>query len=508
MKFKFRKEFAPIIAIILLGALLRIYRIRDYIVFLGDEGRDALVVWNILHGHLTLLGPTASVGGFFLGPIYYYMMAPFLLLSRFDPVGPAVMVALFGLATIYLIYRLSYEFFGKKAAIISSLLYATAPIIVNFSRSSWNPNVMPFFSLATLYALYKAEVKNNSKLFVLTGFLFGITMQLHYLATFLGTVMFFYLLASSIYFKKYKELVKKYALMFAGFLVGFSPFLLFEARHNFTNTSNVIRFVLESGDTGAGGKFFSIITFVFTRLFGGITFNFPLPGNFYMFDPNLIKIWFIAFSLFSLASLAYFLFRFKKDMDWHKYSLIFLWGFLGIVMFGFYKKPIYDYYLGFLFPFPFLIIGIFLAWLAKSKVSQILVGVLVLGLVLLNFNFSHQRTEPNRLVDQTQSIDQFVLNETHGKPYNFALLSSSNTDLAYRYFFKLEKKEPVEILPPGVDPDRKSVTDQLFVVCENNNCQPLGNSQWEVAGFGQADLADQWDLTVVKVYKLIHHKGK
>jgi len=42
--------------------------------FLGDEGRDVLIVYNILHGKLTLLGPTASVGGFFLGPIYYYLV--------------------------------------------------------------------------------------------------------------------------------------------------------------------------------------------------------------------------------------------------------------------------------------------------------------------------------------------------------------------------------------------------------------------------------------------------
>ncbi|MEK9176282.1 MAG: hypothetical protein AAB520_02445, partial [Patescibacteria group bacterium] len=74
-------EVLSITGIILLGAFLRLYKIKDYIVFLGDEGRDALVVYNILHGNLTLLGPTSAVGGFLLGPIYYYFMAPFLYLS-------------------------------------------------------------------------------------------------------------------------------------------------------------------------------------------------------------------------------------------------------------------------------------------------------------------------------------------------------------------------------------------------------------------------------------------
>src|SRR3989344_717634 len=103
-KIRITPEIIAIISILMLGLVLRIYKIKDYIVFLGDEGRDALVVYQILHGDLTLLGPTSSVGGFFLGPIYYYFMAPFLWLWVYEPAGPAVMVVLFGIATIYLVY--------------------------------------------------------------------------------------------------------------------------------------------------------------------------------------------------------------------------------------------------------------------------------------------------------------------------------------------------------------------------------------------------------------------
>ena len=91
--------------ILLFSAFLRLYKIEDYMTFLGDQGRDVLIVYNILHGHLTLLGPTSSVGGFFLGPIYYYFMAPFLWIFNYNPVGPAVMVALIGVATVWLIYE-------------------------------------------------------------------------------------------------------------------------------------------------------------------------------------------------------------------------------------------------------------------------------------------------------------------------------------------------------------------------------------------------------------------
>jgi predicted membrane-bound mannosyltransferase len=183
-----------IIGILLLAAFLRLYRIQDYMTFLGDEGRDVLVAYNILHGNLTLLGPTASVGGFFLGPIYYYFMAPFLLAFNYNPVGPAIMVALFGIATVFLIYKVGVEFFGKGVGLIAAFLYSISPLVIAYSRSSWNPNLMPFFSLLSLYVLYKAVAENKIKLFILCGFLLGIAMQLHYLAIFLGMIIAIYVL--------------------------------------------------------------------------------------------------------------------------------------------------------------------------------------------------------------------------------------------------------------------------------------------------------------------------
>src|SRR5437764_1311657 len=96
---KRRKYPIAITIILLFAAWIRLHNISGSMTFLGDEGRDALVAYNILHGHLTLLGPNSSVGGFFLGPVYYYMMAPFLFIFNYDPVGPAVMIALFSVLT-------------------------------------------------------------------------------------------------------------------------------------------------------------------------------------------------------------------------------------------------------------------------------------------------------------------------------------------------------------------------------------------------------------------------
>src|SRR5690242_16861095 len=148
---KHKFEFGGIILILISASFLRLYRIADYMTFLGDEGRDAIVAKDIIMGKFTLLGPRASAGDFFLGPFYYYLMAPFLWLSHLDPVGPAIMVALFGIATVFLVYFVGRKFFGNKAALFASALYTVSPLVIAYSRSSWNPNPMPFFSLLMLY---------------------------------------------------------------------------------------------------------------------------------------------------------------------------------------------------------------------------------------------------------------------------------------------------------------------------------------------------------------------
>jgi hypothetical protein len=107
-----------------------------------------------------------------------------------------------------------------------------------------------------------------------------------------------------------------------------------------------------------------------------------------------------------------------------------------------------------------------------------------------------------------RSIADFVMTQTNVRPFNFALITGGNSDYAYRYFFTIWGHPPVTIEDPQHDPKRTTVKDQLFVVCESLPCEPLGNSLWEIAGFGRAEIAGKWDVSVVQVYKLVHYKGK
>jgi len=551
-----------LLGILLFAAFLRLYRIQDYMTFLGDEGRDALVVYGILHGKFTLLGPTASVGGFFLGPIYYYFTTPFLWLFNYNPVGSSVMVALFGTATVFLVYKIGSEFFGRRVGLMSAFLYSIAPLVIAHSRSSWNPNLVPFFSLLTLYLVYKAVNKNKAKLFILSGILLGITMQLHYLATFVGVIIGVYVFFSKCHAEldsaskkiriskseirnnsqnsnfqilKTKFLdfwllrfvsnfvlrtSKDYLYIFLGFLVGWSPFLAFEVRHGFPNLQSIISFVFASGDTGKVDNFSLTVYDVFFRLFGRLVTNFPPPEQVSLgIHPN-IAFWYYATLALAVVSALLLAQRFIVSLNnkeqFQKISLMVLWLVIGIGLFGFYKKSIYDYYFGFMFPLPFILVGITLKVLYSNfheltrikLTGKILAIVISVVLVLINLKGMPFLFPPNKQLAQVEKISRFVLDKSEGKPFNFALISRGNSDHAYRYFFTLWDSRPVTIENPQKDPERKTATDQLLVVCETSPCGVLGHSLWEVAGFGRAEIVDEWNVSVVKVFKLKHYEGK
>ena len=500
-------SIVAIVIILLFGAYLRLYNISGYMTFLGDEGRDALVVKRMIVDHkFTLLGPTASVGGFFLGPIYYYFMLPFLWLWRLDPTGPAVMIALFGIATIYLVYRVGRDFFDEWAGLIASSLYAVSPLVIAYSRSSWNPNLVPFFSTLLIYVLWRIIVKNRWGELFWVGVIFGIGLQFHYLFTFLFFVvaLWFFVFGRSLKYVKY------YAFGIAGFLLGYASFLAFEVRHGFPNTMSVIRFILAGKDTGLSINFFQTIGDVTFRLFGRLVFRLPQPelwSSFPLWQRQVWEIGIIGSIILAVFILLRFIFykRLVTLGDRQRASILFMfWLVVILVLFGFYKKAIYDYYFGIFFALPFLLIGLIVWRLSLVRFGKIVAGGMWIGLLYFNWQGRPFLYPPNNQLAQARRIAMTALEKTEGKPFNFALITGQNSDHVYRYFFEISGNAPVTIENEAKDPKRQTVTDQLIVICEYYECKPLGHSLWEIAGFGKAQIVGEWDVPFVKIIKLVH----
>jgi len=511
--------WALLLIILGIGAYLRLHDISLYMTFLGDEGRDVLVVKRmIVDGKWTLLGPTASVGGFFMGPIYYYFMVPFLWLFQFDPVGPAIMVALFGIATIYLVFFVGWKWFSKSVGLIAASLYAVSPLIIAYSRSSWNPNIVPFFSLLSMYLLWKYKEEQKMWSLFFAGICIGIGLQLHYTFLFLCLGIGIWMILE----RNYRKHIKAYIMLFLGFLIGFSPFLAFEVRHAFSNSRNILSFIFTGKDTGlVFGEFWPHIKDVYGRLFGRLLLRIPESGTLGNLPKVEKTLWTLAQLILSVTSgIAVGIFALKKNIitkvfpenkNVNRFSdaikLLIIWLVVPLFCFGIYRKNIYDYYFGIFYAVPFLMtaLAIYALWSWKI-IGKIIAVVVFISLLIFNWEGRPFKFEPNNQRGQVKLIAEEVLSKTDGKPYNFALISGGNSDHAYRYFLELWGKSPVTIENFQIDPERTSVTDQLIIVCEDIFCQPLGDSLWEVAGFGRAEIEGVWDVSVVKIFKLRHYK--
>lgn len=511
MKTFFRKHWGllALLGILILAAYMRLWRIADYLTFLGDEGRDVLVVKRmIVDGKLTLLGPTASVGGFFMGPVYYYFMAPFLWLWRLNPVGPAIGVALVGILTVYLVYLLGKRVGGSTySGIVAALFYGLSPVVIRFSRSSWNPNVVPFFSTSLLLLLLDIIKKPSGWKFFLIGLILGIGVQMHYVFLFLYPVVFIWLVLH----KEVRTFVAGYLRIITGCLVGLSPMILFELRHEFSNTRGIISFVTSGKDTGFEIlRFFPTVASVYERLFARLLFRLPDELQLAQLPQQLRVGWEGVGVAASVGMALYLFFVFWKTENAEKresFGLMLLWCGTASAFFGLYRKNIYDYYFGIMFAFPFITVALVADSIRSvGKYGKYLSIGLVAALAVFLWDGRPFKFEPNRQLAQVESIAASVVSHAGGKPFNFALISGGNSDHAYRYFFEIWNKSPVTIENKDIDPARKTVTDQLLVVCEQLPCEPLGNSLWEVAGFGRAEIAGVWDVSVVKIYKLVHYQ--
>lgn len=488
---KNRFEVGIFLLIVIIAAVLRFYQLPGYMTFLGDEGRDAIIVEAILvDRHFPLLGPPTSVGNIYLGPLYYYMMAGAMAFFWLNPVAAAGMVAVIGTASVGLIYWLARRWFGFWPAVLASVLYALSPINIIYSRSSWNPNPAPFFALLSILGLDLARRRGDFRWFILTGIALAFVVQMHYLALILLPV--YALLWGYELLRKKKG--REYQNFWPGTIVAvlcffflMSPLLLFDLRHNFMNF-NAAREFFSDRQTTVNLNVFNTVSRMLPIYTDKLVGKYMSGGN------NLV-----AQIISGLILLAVIVFPQIKGKSWKlkwPYLALGTWLVVGIAGLSLYKQTIYDHYLGFINPVPYLLLGGLIAYL-KGRQRWVAAAILLLGLGYLNLQKLPLTGAPNNQLSRTQAVAGFVIRESAGKPFNFALIAEHNYDAAYQYYLDLFGHAPQKL--PW------QVADQLFVVCEDSVCRPVGHPKYEIAAFGWTKIESEEDFAGVKVFKLIHN---
>jgi 4-amino-4-deoxy-L-arabinose transferase-like glycosyltransferase len=242
--------------ILALGLFVRIYRVSQILGFYFDQGRDALVIWDLIHSHkFFLIGPTTGLAGIFRGPYYYYLIAPFYFLGRGNPIFPSVFLALTTIFAIYLMFLIASKIADRTTGIIAAIIASFSFYIVMASRWLSNPTPMLLLSMILVWAMLKVT-ENKKWAWPIISLVFGLS-----LFNFGSSGEFFYFPALFIFCLwqwKNRPDLKNFILSIVLFISTFAPLVLFDLKHGHILLHNF----LETFAAG-GGSFKQVTSFIF-----------------------------------------------------------------------------------------------------------------------------------------------------------------------------------------------------------------------------------------------------
>lgn len=149
-----------IYSILLISFLLRLISLNQS--FWLDEATSATVATKSMSEILSFAKAD------FHPPLYYILLHLWTMVSGTSEVGIRMVSVLFGVGTVYLVYRLSKNSFA-------ALLVATSPLLVYYSQEARMYSMLTFFITLSVYAYKK-------KLWLLLGVALSIAILTDYLA--------------------------------------------------------------------------------------------------------------------------------------------------------------------------------------------------------------------------------------------------------------------------------------------------------------------------------------
>ncbi len=463
------------LALVIVAAALRFYNLENSQQFLGDQGRDSLVVSRIFtERDPVLIGPVTSIGNMYLGPFYYYFMLPTLWLSYPSPMGPIYAMALVGSFTVGLIYLLGKRMLGTRAALFATAFLTLSSLAITFTRFSWNPNPAPLFSLLLVFFTYKAW-KDNHRYWIAAAASMSILMQLHYvtLLAFGGFGVIWLLNLREIISKKNQlaAFVKSTLLAAGVLLLSLTPQLLFDIRHDWLNLNAFKNmFVKEdafqaSSSPGLLNRMTDLLLSFRSRaslLFVKVGFRVDIAWRFWLI---------VASGLFAI-----FIWvdnKAIKNSTKDKKAFITLVSYIlfSIIGLSLYAQPIYEHYVLFILPVTFLLYGWLLDKLALrfAKTGAIVAAVSMSAFIFYNFQFMPLQDAGWKISDIERTATEINKRVIPGEKYNIVLLAESR-DLYgqnYRYFLSTyHGSKPV-------DPEREVEVETLFIINEERKVEDV-----------------------------------
>ncbi len=431
-----------LLIVILIGALfVRWYRLDNLLGFHYDQGRDALKIREfITQGKPFLVGPVTGLDGIYLGPLFYYLLAPFYWIGYGNPVIPTMFLGALQLVTILLLYRL-----GKSVNTFAGLL---AAFIYSFSQplfwlNRWLSNPVPLLpcSMILMWSLFQIT-KGKTKHWITTSLAISASLQFEAAsAIFFLPAVFIFL----IWQWKYKPNKRQLFIAILVFVLSLIPQIVFDFRHEHLLFRNFKKeLIAEKSFSGSPAKVFNKRILFYRDAFG---------SKIFAYDEKLIAIGMPLVLLLMVIT-------FKK---WRSSlattSLILLLTPLTILfIFQGNHGNFYDYYLIGNFPIFILLLSICLGSIVKYHLGRLAAILIIFLFIKSNYLIAyHSLTagvdgpEHISLGNQKQAIN-WIYENADKQEFNIDVYVPPVIPKAYEYLFAWMgdnlKKHPKEDLVP------------------------------------------------------------
>lgn len=444
-------KYSLAIFLILLTALfLRVVNLHISMPFIGDQGWFYLSARDLLiDGKIPLIGITSSHTWLHQGPLWTYMLSVALFLGNFNPIAGGILTALFGVGSVFLIYKLGMEMFSGKVGLIASSLYAVSPLIVFFERMPFDPSVVPFFTILYFYVVFR-WVTGKIKFFPLILFFLAILYNLE-LATFILAFPFIFILVYGIIKRKgFVKQLLSLKLIFYSFIflsVPMIPVLIYDFSNGFKQTVIFLGWVIYKPFS----FLFSIKQIDNSESFSNVVSFILLNMQKIILSSNALVSLLIFLS--ASAYLTYLIYK-EKNIFLNSKTLLLLFTVISIFGILVNKTPS-DAYLPIIFPFVIFIIALFFDKLLNFKKAKYFVALGIFILLGLNFYFAYNNTFKSDYQNRIKASNEIIA-LTKGREYNLigkgegSWFASFTMNYEYLLWWKgyppSEKKENLKII--------------------------------------------------------------
>ncbi|HTD18462.1 MAG TPA: glycosyltransferase family 39 protein, partial [Ktedonobacteraceae bacterium] len=398
--------------IILIAGFLRLYGLNTTSIA-ADQGALLLLAYSAVHHSLIPISSnSASIFILHQPAAIYFLMLPALFSP--NPLWAVVMTALFNIIAVLIAYIFTRRYFGRFAATIASLLFATAETAIVFSRFIWQPTLLAPFVMLFFFALFWGVVDRRKGWLFPALLLLGICYQLHEITLILAVPLLLALLLAPQTIRLLDIVLGGIALMLI-----FAPYLVWEFSSKFADIHTVLNLTHAHAqiDTKALTYYQRFLNaYYYDDRFVGSSFYDPIGSTaslVFKILPTLVltRLVLLLLLLVSLATVGILviqpqhsggqnstengttkkpgsrlfthLFKWWKGLraDPFRCGLIILlaWQIVPLVILSRHTATMHLHYLLMLLPGPFILIGFFigrlLAWLQEWKSTRIVQGL-------------------------------------------------------------------------------------------------------------------------------------